>query len=296
MILVIGNAVVDVSHRVPALPRPGETVVASAKSKDVGGKGFNQAVTVHRAGSTVRFLAAVGSDVDGERIEEQLALNGLGTDDLIVQDGVSDGSSIYVAETGENSIVSTTDRARSLGIEEAETLLRSLTTADTLLLQGNLSPQTTEACLHHARDKGVRTIVNPAPISFDYLPLWPLIDVAIVNEIEAAALTETPDIEAAAARLSSFGIDLAVITLGKAGALIGSGDDGIRIEAPAVSAVDSTGAGDVFCGVLAAALDQGIAPKAACHWAVAAASLSVTRRGTLSSFPSADELQALRPR
>ncbi len=296
MILVIGNAVVDVSHRVPALPLPGETIVASAKSLDVGGKGLNQAVAARRAGSAVRLLAAVGSDAEGWQIKERMAMNGLETGNLVLQDGASDGSSIYVAESGENSIVSTTDRARSLGVDDAEPLLRSLTGADTLLLQGNLSARTTEACLHRARKKGARSIVNPAPITFDYRPLWPFIDVAIVNEIEAVALTEAKSIESAAARLLSFGAGRAVVTLGKAGALIDSGDGCIRIEAPAVSAVDSTGAGDVLCGVLAAALDHGMAPEPACRWAVAAASLSVTRRGTLNSFPSADELQALRPR
>jgi ribokinase len=142
----------------------------------------------------------------------------------------------------------------------------------------------------------VRTIVNPAPITFDYQPLWPLIDVAIVNEIEAAALTEAKDVESATARLLSFGARLAVVTLGEAGALVSNGDDCIRIEAPPVSAVDSTGAGDVFSGVLAAALDEGMAPESACRWAVAAASLSVTRHGTLNSFPSDNELLALRPR
>ena len=109
-------------------------------------------------------------------------------------------------------------------------------------------------------------------------------------------LTDGTEPETMIARLQASGVDLAVITLGEAGALLGDGDRSIEIDAPTIQPVNSTGAGDVFCGVVAAALDQGMAPEAACRWAVAAASLSVTHHGTIGSFPSSETLQALKPK
>ena len=104
--------------------------------------------------------------------------------DLIIRDGPSDHSVIYVGGKGENCIVSTTGMAASLNIEEIDPLLEALGPDDTLLLQGNLPMALTRTCLERARGRHVRTFVNPAPITFDYDDLWPLIDVAVVNQVE----------------------------------------------------------------------------------------------------------------
>lgn len=296
LIGVVGNAVADLSYEVSALPRSGETILASASNLDVGGKGLNQAIVSHRAGSRVRLVAAIGDDAHGALIETRMKDDGIDVADLVLRVGSSDHSIIYVGPGGENCIVSTTGMAASLTVEEADPLLEALGLADTLLLQGNLSARLTSACLERARAKNVRTIVNSAPITFDYSELWPLIDVAIVNQVEGNVLTGETEPEAIVAQLRAFGVDLAVVTLGKAGAFLSHSDRSIPIDAPTSRCVDSTGAGDVFCGVLAAALDQEIAPEAACRWAVAAASRSVSRRGTIGSFPSGEAFQDLRPR
>ena len=295
MILVIGNVVVDISYDVPALPRAGETLVAFGLDTDVGGKGFNQAAVSLRSCSSARLIAAVGNDKEGALIKEKVSECGFEASDLVLQDGPSDRSIIYVTRSSENCIVSTTERAQSLTVDDAKALLERLTSADTLLLQGNLTLEVTETALRLARSQRARTIVNPAPINFDYRKLWTLIDVAVVNEIEGAMLTGAGEAEAVAEGLRGFGVQLAVVTLGRDGALLRDANQSRRIEAPSVEAVDSTGAGDVFAGVIAAALDQGMAPEPACRWAVAAASLSVTRRGTLRAFPSDRELSDLRP-
>lgn len=296
MIGVIGNAVLDLSYEVPTLPRSGETILASATRVDIGGKGLNQAIVSHRAGSQVRLAAVIGNDAHGKLIEKQIMDDGVQSADLIFRDGPSDHSIIYVSDGGENCIVSTTGMAASLNVEEIDPLLGALGSDDTLLLQGNLSMALTRACLEHARAKHVRTLVNPAPITFDYGDLWPLIDVAIVNQVEGDVLTGCTEPEAIISRLQTFGVDLVVVTLGAAGAHLGHDDQSISIDAPMIQSVDSTGAGDVFCGVMAAALDQGMAPEAAGRWAVAAASHSVTCHGTIGSFPSSETLQTLKPR
>ena len=295
MIGVIGSAVLDLSYEVPALPRSGETILASVPKVDIGGKGLNQAIVSHRACSQVRLAAVIGNDVHGKLIEQQIMHDGMQVADLIVRDGPSDHSIIYVGGKGENCIVSTTGMAASLKVEEIDPLLEALGPGDTLLLQGNLSMALTSACLEHARARHIRTLVNPAPITFDYGELWPLIDVAVVNQIEGEMLTGCVEPETIISRFRTFGVDLSVITLGAAGALLGDGDRSIGIDAPTIRPVNSTGAGDVFCGVVAAALDQGMAAEAACRWAVAAASQSVTHHGTIGSFPSSETLQALKP-
>ncbi len=295
MIGVIGNAVLDLSYEVPTLPRSGETILASTPEVDIGGKGLNQAIVSHRAGSKVRLAAIIGNDAHGKLIEKQIIDDGMQAADLIFRDGPSDHSIIYVGVGGENCIVSTTGMAASLNVEGVDPLLAALGPDDTLLLQGNLSMALTRTCLERARARHVRTLVNPAPITFDYGDLWPLIDVAIVNQVEGNMLTDCAEPETIVSRLQTFGVDLAVVTLGEAGALLGHEDQSFLIDAPAIQSVDSTGAGDVFCGVMAAALDQKMTPEAACRWAVAAASQSVTRHGTIGSFPSSETLQALKP-
>ena len=295
MIGVIGNAVLDLSYEVPTLPRSGETILASAPKVDIGGKGLNQAIVSHRAGSQVRLAAVIGNDGHGKLIEKKIEEDGLDLADVIFHDGPSDHSIICVGVGGENCIVSTTRMAASLNVEEIDPLLEALGPDDTLLLQGNLSMALTRTCLERARGRQARTLVNPAPITFDYGDLWPMIDVAIVNQLEGKLLTDDIEPETMIARLCASGVDLVVVTLGKAGALLGHGGRSILIDAPIIQSVDSTGAGDVFCGVMAAALDQGMAPETACRWAVAAASQSVTRHGTTGSFPSREILQTLKP-
>jgi ribokinase len=163
-----------------------------------------------------------------------------------------------------------------------------------LLVQGNLSREVTVACLARARAAEAATILNPAPIDFDYTDLWPLVDILILNQIEAQTLTGEIETDAASAVLCSRGGGNVVLTLGSEGALVREGQ-GLpqRVPAPAVSAVDTTGAGDVLAGMVAAGIDRGLPLLPVVRWAVAAASHKVTRPGTSSGFPTSVELAAL---
>jgi ribokinase len=292
-ILVIGNATVDLSFEVDHLPRPGETLLARSRMIDAGGKGLNQAIVAHRAGADVAYVTAIGEDQEGEIVSRRLLDEEMDIAHLQVRKGATDQSIIYLDPKGENAIVSTAAMAASLGTLDAEVPLASLKPGDLLLMQGNLSRTTTEACLIEARRRGARTLLNPAPIAFDYAGLWPMVDVAIVNEVESRVLGGIEPHDAAARRLLELGTGAVIVTLGAAGALVVTRDAVRPVPAPAVPVVDTAGAGDVFCGVLAAALAQGRNLVDAVPLAVAAASLAVTRRGTSSAFPSAAELAAL---
>ena len=161
-------------------------------------------------------------------------------------------------------------------------------------MQGNLTRETTTFCLRRARAAGARTLLNPAPVAFKYENVWPEVDLAIVNEVESQILTGLADPVAAALALRKAGVGTVVTTLGSEGARLIDREGERFVAAPAVEALDTTGAGDVFCGVLAAATASRVEREAALRWAVAAASLSVTRRGTSSAFPSPEELARLR--
>ena len=292
-ILVIGNATVDLSFEVDHLPQPGETLLASSRMIDAGGKGLNQAIVAHRAGAEVAYVAAIGEDQEGETVSRRLLDEEMDIAHLQVRKGATDQSIIYLDPKGENSIVSTASMAASLGTLDAETPLAALEPGDLLLMQGNLNRETTRGCLERARRQGARTLLNPAPIAFDYAGLWPLVDVAIVNEIEGRILAGAQSPSQAAPHLLALGAGAVVVTLGAAGALLVTRDGVQPVPAPAVQVVDTAGAGDVFCGVLAAALHRKSSLADAVPLAVAAASLAVTRRGTSSAFPSAAELADL---
>ena len=133
-----------------------------------------------------------------------------------------------------------------------------------------------------ARARNLRTVVNPAPIQYSYEQIFPLTDVALLNEVEARELGGGDDAIAAARGIHESGVGTVIVTLGAQGAMAISRSGRERMSAPSVAAVDTVGAGDVFCGALVACLARGTSLLAALRVAVEAASLSVTRRGTLS--------------
>jgi ribokinase len=293
-VVIVGNAVVDVAYQVERLPGSGETVLARERTVDVGGKGLNQAIIAYRAGAEVRFCAALGRDPAAGVIRACLEAEGLSTAWLVSVPCATDESIVYIARSGQNCIVSTDQAARHLAPAHTIGVLAGVASGDVLLLQGNLSREVTGMCLARAHAAEATTILNQAPIAFDYAGLWPMVDIAILNQIEAQTLTGEVEMDAAAAVLRSRGAGKVVLTIGPEGALVHE-DLGPpqNVPAPAVLAVDTTGAGDVLAGVVAAGIDRGLPLMPAVRWAVAAASQKVTRRGTCSGFPTSDELAAL---
>jgi ribokinase len=210
-----------------------------------------------------------------------------------VRDGPTDESIIYLAASGENTIVSISAMARSITPEDVSPVLQALQRGDFLLMQGNLTELTTRSSLERAHTNGCTTILNPAPIDYSYDAILGQVDYLILNEVESRTLSGESDPTHAARRLLKSGSLAIITTLGKDGVLVATPNGTTHYPAPQVPAVDTTGAGDVFCGVLAAALTRGLPLTVACPWAVHAATLSVTRRGTLTSFPISHELEAV---
>lgn len=292
-VLVIGNCTLDIAFRVPRFPRRGETVLASGSVRDLGGKGANQAIVAARSGVPVLFCTAVGADENGAAMRARLSDEGVCTDFLAAPAVPTDESIIYVTPDGENSIVSTHAAAAAMDLPLARPAFEAVEAGDIVLMQGNLSHDMTRSCLEEGRGRKAVTVLNPAPIQYGYEAIWPFVDCAILNEVESECLTGSADPDAAARYLAGQGVHHVVVTLGARGALVARGESTCTVPPERVEAIDTTGAGDVFCGVFAAGMARGLAVGRAARGAVRAATLSVTRPGTQSAFPTRSEIERI---
>lgn len=309
-ILVLGNATVDLIQHAPSLPRPGETVLATSLTRCAGGKGLNQALACARTGVATNLVAPIGRDPEAMFLRGAMVAERQLVIDWLAVDAPTDLSSILVSRNGENMIASSAQAARSLSPDDVTPHVDKLLPGEILLLQGNLSAQTTLAAAAQARRHGARVILNTAPIDWDMTPLLPYLQVIIANEVEAAELLGPERLRLAAASeegtraaldearlraraLRGLGCAVAIITLGARGAVMATGTGTAHMAAPPVAAVDTAGAGDVTVGTFAGLLAQGASLEHSLTTAVAAASLSVTRLGTTPSFPTPAEIRDL---
>lgn len=287
---VLGNAGLDIGLRLPRLAEPGETLVGAACGRAPGGKGLNQAAVAARTGLVpVMFRAPVGDDAEGREVARLAALEPFAALELPVLAAPTDVSILMVLPGGENAIVSAGDCAFALPPGDAAAFASRCAPGDWLLLQGNLLPEVTAAAISAARARGGQVALNTAPVSEGTAALLPGLDLVIANANEAHALAGGGG--AAALGLVSGGI--AVVTLGADGCHVAAGASARHHPAPAVDAVDTTGAGDAFCGVLLAALAAGWSLDAAVAVAQRAAASTVTRPGAFDALPGAAELCAL---
>jgi ribokinase len=290
---VVGNACVDASWTVPRFPQIGETLVASSFREDLGGKGLNQAVAAARAGARVRLWAAVGRDEAAARIAARLADEGIDASDLMRSNEQTDLSTVIVDDGGDNMIISRIDCAAGYEPLEQGGLRSAVAPGDVVVMQGNLSPEVTEACLAFARQRGAATVLNPSPIARVAVMPWPMVDWAVMNAGEAETLTERALPQAAAHRLLAMGVGSVVVTLGAKGAILADDRHVDALPAPSTAVIGTAGAGDVVCGVFSGLLSRAVSPRRALAAAVAAASLSVSREGTLSACPTRGEIAIL---
>ena len=282
---VIGNVALDEAVTVDGLPTFGASIHGQAGPVDLGGKGANQAIMLGRAGLACRFCAAVGDDSRADDIRARLSAETLEVNLVRIAGVPSDFSIILRALSGDNAIITTNAAASKLTAEGACAVLADATPGDLLVMQGNLSEQTTVAALRHARQRGMQTALNPSPLRAFFGAVWSLVDIVFVNESEAAWLGGTEALLAAR-------VPQVVLTLGSKGARLVGAQYDIFVPARTCEVVDTTGAGDCFMATaLASAALRGVAldPRALRH-AVAAASLTVSRPGTGGAFPTRAEL------
>ncbi|MFF2052634.1 ribokinase [Leifsonia sp. NPDC058194] len=270
LVCVVGSVNLDTLVRLERLPEVGETLLGQPLGSLPGGKGFNQAVAAARSGAPTRFCAQVGDDPAGAELRLTMLRAGLDVD-LHVSPGAPTGSAyIAMLADSENSIIVAPGANAELTPEAAAAAVPG---ASVVLTQLEIDPRTAEAALAAGRRAGARTILNAAPADGVTPSLLAVTDLLVVNETEADALGGVD-------ALLRAGPDALVVTLGSRGArwLTPGGDD-LSVRAFDVDAVDTTGAGDAFCGALAAALAGGADALSALLRASAAGAVTATAVG-----------------
>jgi len=292
VILVFGSVNLDLIVPVPALPAPGETVLGGALRTEPGGKGANQAVAAARDGAQVLFAGAVGDDAFAGPATATLRDAGVDLSRLATVAGATGAAVICVDPAGRNQIAVAPGANRAA--QASQVADADLGPATTLVLQMEVDAGETAALIARARARFARIVLSLAPPL--PLPARALadIDVLLVNEGEGMALAARLGVAATpeALRQALAGPDV-IVTRGEAGAVAAAGAGLVHQPAFAVTAADTTAAGDTFAGVLAAALDRGQDLAAAMRRAAAAAALACTRAGSQGSIPDAAGTEAL---
>jgi ribokinase len=288
MILVAGSANLDFVVRASHIPAPGETVLGRNFQSFPGGKGANQAVACARAGGvTTHMLLALGDDAFAAPLEASLISAGVQMHIVRVKNQATGTAFVCVADDAENAITVAPGANSSLSATD----LPPLAGFTHLLLQLEIPIDTVCAYASAAKAQGVKVILNAAPAQQLTPELLKLIDVLVVNQTELAVLAGNRG--SIAQCLAQLGVPCVVVTLGRQGSVAWS--NGVLSAQPAfkVTAVDSTGAGDTFCGVLVAAISQGSELPQALRRASAAASLACTRLGGQVGIPTQSEVTHL---
>jgi ribokinase len=298
-IVVIGSSNVDFIMKMERLPKVGETVTDSVFMQVFGGKGANQAVGAARAGGKVTFVSCVGDDKIADLMIENFKQDGINTDFVFKEKDVATGAAlIMIGSKGSNYISVAPGANYRLTKSNIDRITGVIQNADIILLQYEILPETLKYVINVCHGLKKRVVLNLAPakpIEDKYLEK---LSILVVNETEAEFLTgkkvtTSNEIETAVTSLLKKGIETVIITLGEEGSYIATSNYREKINAFRVKALDTTAAGDIYCGSLCVALTEGKSLPDAVRFAGAASAISVTRMGAQPSAPIRQEIELL---
>jgi ribokinase len=293
-VVVVGSANVDHLVTVSRLPVQGETVTASRYLTTAGGKGLNQAVAIARQGMPVTLVACVGDDLAADDLLWLLGGEGIDTSAVRRVVGETTGVALITVATGGTNTVVVAPQANACMVDgDVDGAGPAIADASVVLAQLEVPPGPVVRALAKGRAAGAVTVLNTAPALGPLPPrLLSLVDVLVANETEAAILTGVPAEEAGPV-LVAGGCPTVITTLGERGALLTTAGRMTRVAAIPVHAVDSTAAGDAFCGSLAASIAAGLGLPDALRRAAAAGALATTVSGAVPSLPTSAAVDAL---
>ncbi|KKB07004.1 ribokinase [Devosia geojensis] len=293
MITVFGSTNLDQVGTVSRLPKPGETVAGGTFSMAAGGKGANQALAARRAGADVRHVSAVGADAFAEPALAFLKADGVDLSGMQTADTATGIAMIFVDRDGENVIAVLPGANGTITPADAEAAVAAMGPGDILMLQQEIPQAATERALDAARARGITAILNTAPFLETTAGIAGKAAILVANETEFALLTErgTEELDAAMQDWSKAHGQTVIVTLGPDGAKAATPEGLIHVPAMKVTPVDTVGAGDTFCGYLAAGLDAGLPLEAAMRRAAVAASLACLKPGAQPAIPRGGEVE-----
>ncbi len=284
---------VDLLSYTDRIPEQGQTIVGNRVALGHGGKGANQAVMAARLGADVTFVSRVGADMFGQIARENLTSQGLDLAHVKTLENESTGiASIWVEADGHNRILVVPGANDELTAHDVTQELRDIEAPDCVMCQLEVPTEAVRAALRWGRSNGALTILNPAPAAILDPGLLELADWLTPNAIEFRTLFGTDPADDRALTRASGTLKGLIVTLGAQGAATVIDGHAVRIPAPAVDPVDTTGAGDAFMGALAFALSRGDQLPGAIELANRCGAISTTAFGTQPSFPVADEVLA----
>lgn len=297
-VTVLGSLNTDISLPVPAIPRPGETVLGGQVTIGSGGKGANQAIAAARLGAHVRMIGCRGDDESGGRLAAALAAEGVDASGVRPVAGAVSGLALIAVDGNGENAISVAPGANALA-GEAEISAAFAAPCDVLVLSAEVGAGVLQDALARARREGVTTVLNLAPVPPEAGRLltvgvgWLVVNAPEAGAILARDVTGPDEARPAAAELARRGARHVVITLGAAGAVLGGAAGTAAVPGFSVRAVDSVGAGDAFVAALAVALAAGTPPVVAVRAACAAGATAATLHGAQAGLPRpADVLAA----
>jgi ribokinase len=298
-IVVVGSHIPGLFMRVKRPPVAGETVIGWDYQEPMdGGKGSNQAIAAARLGAHVSFVGCVGQDRIGREGERWMVEAGVDTTYLYKSQAAPSGIGfILLGEDGIPAMVSSMGANAELSQAQVEEALQRSKGAQVMLTQFEIPPAMAIHATRVAKELGMLTMVNPAPAPEEPLESLDCADILTPNESEARLLLglpldDTTPLDVIASRLrQEMGAGVVLVTAGEQGVVGCDEREAWTIAPPPVAAIDTSGAGDVFCAALAVALIQGKSLRQASGWACAVAALSVTRPGTIPAYPTLAEAE-----
>lgn len=299
MITVFGSVNMDLIATTERLPEPGETLEGGSFSTAAGGKGANQALAARRAGSQVQMVAAVGDDAFAEPALALLSQAGVDLARVRTVDGSTGTALILVGGDGENMIVVVSGANGRVTPQDGKAALASMAEGDILMLQMEIPASCVEQALTDAAARGVTTLFNTAPLTPDSIRLARLATILVSNENEfelligRRKLSADERISAMRQHHAETGQTL-VVTLGGDGVVAMHQGELLAQKGLTIDPVDTVGAGDTFCGYLAASLDQGLDFAEALRRAAVAGSLACLKPGAQPAIPMAGDVDARR--
>jgi ribokinase len=294
-IVVVGSTNTDLVVTVPHIPAPGETILGGALQTVAGGKGANQAVAAARLGARVTFIARVGDDSFGQSALEGFRREGIDTTYVGVTPGVASGVALIPVseETGENAIVVAPGANAYLTEADVGAAATAFDSADAVVISLEVPLEAVSSAVEMGAARRIPVFLNPAPARSLPPDLLTRVTVLTPNETEAMQLlgtTASADADTIATHLLDLGIDIAVMTIGAAGAVVATPDGVETVAGIRVRAIDTVAAGDCFTGALAVEFASGRSLRDAVAFANAAAALKVTRPGAQPGLPTRAEV------